>query len=229
MAARLGRGGFARPTLAVAEGLLGRLLVYEGAGGPVGGRIVEVEAYIGVDDPACHAAAGRTARNRAMWGPPGHAYIYFTYGMHHCLNLVTEREGFPAAVLIRALAPELGIERLRRARPHLPERRLLSGPGRVGAGLGLTRAADGLDLTTGPLWVSRARRAPAAVGRGPRVGIRAGLDRPWRLFVAGDPAVSGPARGTGGSGPARSARERGAGGRRGRRPGLPTGLARLRG
>jgi DNA-3-methyladenine glycosylase len=130
-----------------------------------------------------------------MWGPPGHAYVYFTYGMHHCLNVVTEREGFPAAVLIRALAPELGTDRLRRARPHLPERRLLSGPGRVCAGLGLSRAADGLDLATGPLWVSRARRAPAAVGRGARVGIRVGRKRPWRLFVAGDPAVSGPARG----------------------------------
>jgi DNA-3-methyladenine glycosylase len=190
---------------------------------------VEVEAYIGADDPACHAAAGCTGRNRTMWGPPGHAYVYFTYGMHHCLNLVTEREGFPAAVLIRALAPEVGTERLRRARPHLPERRLLSGPGRGGAGLGLTRAADGLDLTTGPLWVSRARRVPAAVGRGPRVGIRAGLDRPWRLFVAGDPAVSGRAGGAGGSGPARGPRGPGAGDGGGRRPGRPTGPARLRG
>jgi DNA-3-methyladenine glycosylase len=182
----------------------------------VGGRIVEVEAYIGVDDPACHAAAGRTARNRAMWGPPGHAYIYFTYGMHHCLNLVTERDGFPAAVLIRALAPEVGVERLRRARPHLAEPRLLSGPGRVCAGLGLSRAQDGLDLAGGPLWVGRRRRASAAVGRGPRIGIRVGLDRPWRFFALGHSAVSGPRGGP-------------SGGRPGGPGGGGAGAARLRG
>ncbi len=172
--------------------MLGRQLVYEGPQGPVGGRIVEVEAYIGETDPACHGAAGRTARNRVLWGPPGHAYVYFTYGMHHLVNLVTERDGFPAAVLIRALEPTVGVEQIRRRQPHLGERALLSGPGRVCAGLGLGLEHDGLDLAEGPLWVSRARRRPERIVRTPRVGIRNGLDRPWRLYVAGSPSVSGP-------------------------------------
>jgi DNA-3-methyladenine glycosylase len=175
----------------VAESLLGRLLVHDGPGGPVGGRIVEVEAYVGPGDPACHATAGLTARNRVLWGPPGHAYVYFTYGMHHCLNFVTESDGFPAAVLIRALEPTVGVERLRRERPHLAPRDLLAGPGRVCAGLGLTLVHNGMDLARGPLWIGRGRRRPARIARGPRVGIRTGLDRPWRLFVVGHPSVSG--------------------------------------
>jgi DNA-3-methyladenine glycosylase len=202
-AARLSRRFYTRPTLEVAEALLGRLLVHEGTDGPVGGRIVEVEAYLGPDDPASHAVAGRTARNRSMWGEAGHAYVYFTYGMHHCLNVVTERAGFPAAVLIRALEPTVGVDVLRRHRPHLADRLLLSGPGRVCAGLGLAREHDGLDLTSGPLWIGRQRGA-CAVARGPRVGIRVGLDRPWRLFVPGHPSVSAPS--WAGRGPRRASR-----------------------
>ena len=166
--------------------------MHESSLGPVGGRIVEVEAYLGPDDPASHAAAGRTARNASMWGGPGHAYVYFTYGMHHCLNVVTEREGFPAAILIRALEPTVGVDLLRERRPHLAERFLLSGPGRVCAGLGLGRGHDGLDLVSGRLWVGRSRRAPRDVSRGPRIGIRVGLDRPWRLYLPGHPSVSAP-------------------------------------
>jgi len=190
VSARLGRRFYARATLEVAEALLGRTLVHEGSDGQVGGRIVEVEAYVGPDDPASHAVAGRTRRNAAMWGEPGHAYVYFTYGMHYCLNVVAEGEDFPAAVLIRALEPTVGLDLLRRRRPHLPDRLLLSGPGRVCAGLGLSRAHDGIDLVTGPLWVGRSRRLTGPVSRSTRVGIRRGLEWPWRLFEAGNPSVS---------------------------------------
>jgi DNA-3-methyladenine glycosylase len=193
--ARLGRRFYARPTLAVAEALLGRTLVHETGEGTVGGRIVEVEAYLGPDDPASHAVAGHTRRNASMWGAPGRAYVYFTYGMHFCLNVVTEREGFPAAVLIRALEPAVGLDLLRRRRPHLPDRLLLSGPGRVCAGLGLGRAHDGIDLVAGPLWIGRSRRL-GEVSRSPRVGITKGLERPWRLFEAGNPSVSARRRST---------------------------------
>jgi len=190
VSARLARRFYARPTLAVAEALLGRTLVHETSAGAMGGRIVEVEAYIGPEDPASHAVAGRTRRNAAMWGEAGHAYVYFTYGMHYCLNVVTEGEGFPAAVLIRALEPTVGLELLRRRRPHLPDRLLLSGPGRVCAGLGLTREHDGIDLVEGPLWIGRSRRPTGQVSRSTRVGIRKGLERPWRLFEAANPSVS---------------------------------------
>lgn len=193
MICTLGRRFYDRPTLIVAEELLGRTLVFEGPEGAVGGRIVEVEAYIGSDDPACHAAAGRTARNGVMWGAPGHAYVYFTYGMHHCLNVVTESDGFPAAILLRALAPTVGLDLLARRQGHLPERLRLSGPGRLCAGLGLTRAHDGLDLTSSALGIGRGRARMGAVARAPRVGIRVGRDRPWRLAIRAHPSVSGPA------------------------------------
>ena len=193
-AARLGRSFYARPTLAVAPELLGRMLVFEGPRGPVGGRIVEVEAYVGTEDPACHAAAGRTPRNASMWGRPGHAYVYFTYGMHHCVNVVTEPEGEPAAVLIRALRPALGLPLLARRLPHRPPERRLSGPGLVCAGLGLDRRHDGIDLVSGPLWIGRGRLRGLRVGRSPRVGVRHAADRPWRFYWLGERSVSGRVR-----------------------------------
>jgi DNA-3-methyladenine glycosylase len=178
----------------VARALLGRLLVHDGAGGRVAGRIVEVEAYGDGRDPASHARHGRTARNAAMFGPPGHAYVYFTYGMHHCLNVVAGGEGRAAAVLVRALAPVLGLGLMRARRGGAPDHRLARGPGCVAKALGLDRSHDGLDLTRGPLWVSDAPRegVGVAVVAGPRVGIRAGLDRRWRFAFAGHPAVSAP-------------------------------------
>ena len=187
---RLGRSFYARPTLEVAPALLGRLLVYDGPGGPVGGRIVEVEAYVGTGDPACHAAAGRTARNAAMWGPPGHAYVYFTYGMHHCLNVVTEGDGEPAAVLIRALRPEIGLSLLASRLPHRAPERRLSGPGVLCAGLGLDRRHDGIDLVAGPLWIGRGRARGIRLARSPRIGIRRAVSRPWRFYWRGDSSVS---------------------------------------
>jgi DNA-3-methyladenine glycosylase len=178
----------------VARAVLGRLLVRDAPEGRVAGRIVEVEAYGDGRDPASHARAGRTARNAVMFGPAGRAYIYFTYGMHHCLNLVTGRAGRAAAVLVRALEPVLGLEVMRRRRGAVPDRKLASGPGCVAKALGLTRADDGSDLTRGPLWLSDAapRRGGHPVAAGPRVGIRVGTERAWRFRLAGHPSVSGP-------------------------------------
>jgi DNA-3-methyladenine glycosylase len=190
----LPRAFYQRPVLAVARAVLGRLLVRDEPGGRVAGRIVEVEAYGDGRDPASHARSGRTARNAVMFGPAGHAYIYFTYGMHHCLNLVTGPEGRASAVLVRALEPVAGLDAMRRRRGAVPDRRLMSGPGCVAKALGLTRADDGADLTRGALWVSDLppRRGGLEVVAGKRVGIRVGTGLPWRFRLAGHPSVSGP-------------------------------------
>lgn len=192
----LDRAFYARDARSLARGVLGRLLVRESPEGLVAGRIVEVEAYGGGEDPASHAFRGLTARNRVMFGPPGHAYIYFIYGMHHCLNLVARREGVAAAVLIRALEPCHGEELMRARRGTSPGRGPTSGPGSVARALGLTREHDGADLVRGPLWISD--RSPARGGRriasSPRIGIRAGSDRLWRYFLQGHPCLSGPSR-----------------------------------
>jgi DNA-3-methyladenine glycosylase len=179
--------------LRVARALLGRLLVHDAPQGRVAGFIVEVEAYRGAHDPASHAFRGKTARNAVMFGPAGHAYVYFTYGMHHCLNLVTGREGEASAVLIRALEPATGVESMRKRRGIADWRRLARGPGCVAEALGISRRHDGLDLTRGPLWVASApsRRVSGSVATGPRIGIRKAVDRPWRFFLAGHPCVSG--------------------------------------
>lgn len=189
---------FARAPVPVARALLGRVLVRQERGARLAGRIVEVEAYGGEDDPASHARPGRTARNAAMFGPPGRAYVYFTYGMHHCLNLVTGREGRAAAVLIRALEPLDGLPRMRARRgAGVPDHALLRGPGCVARGLGLDRRHDGLPLAPPGLWVASGapRRAPWRVVAGPRIGIRLAADRPWRFWLEGHPAVSAPRRG----------------------------------
>ncbi|MBI5708748.1 MAG: DNA-3-methyladenine glycosylase [Candidatus Eisenbacteria bacterium] len=192
----LGRSFYARRSVVVARAVLGRVLVHDSPQGRVAGVIVETEAYRGADDAASHGCRGRTARNAAMFGPPGHAYVYFTYGMHHCLNLVAERAGTAAAVLVRALEPVAGLELVRRRRRVEARERLARGPGNVARALGLTRAHDGLDLTAGPLWLSgrRARRGGRRTACGPRVGIRVGLELPWRFWLAGHPCVSGTQR-----------------------------------
>ena len=163
-------------------------------GGRVGGIIVETEAYRGARDPASHAFRGATPRNQAMFGPPGYAYVYLIYGLHLCLNLVAERQGQAAAVLVRALAPSLGVPLMRRRRGVEAENRLASGPGNLGRALGLTLAHDGADLTIGPLWVSDQppRRLGLATVRGARVGIVQGLERRWRFYLGGHPSISGP-------------------------------------
>jgi DNA-3-methyladenine glycosylase len=187
----LPRAFYARGALTVARALLGRVLVCE-LGGRVSGRIVEVEAYRAADDPASHAYRGRTPRNRVMFGAPGHAYVYFTYGMHHCLNVVCAPAGRAEAVLVRALEPLEGLERAAARRGGREGVRLMRGPGCVAQALGLTREHDGLDLVSGPLWIADAPplRGGRRIVTGPRIGIRAGLERNWRFWLAGHPCVS---------------------------------------
>ncbi len=186
----LPRDFYQRPTLEIAPDLLGRYLIVEEGGKLVGGRIVEVEAYIGEDDPACHAHLGRTRRNEVMYGPPGRAYVYFTYGNHWMLNVVTEREGFPAAVLIRALEPSFDQELIRSRRNVKSERDLTNGPGKLTAALGINGHDNGADLRTSRLLISREVEAPKEVGKSGRVGVSAGSDLPWRFFDSASPCVS---------------------------------------
>ena len=195
----LARSFYLEPTLRVARALLGKILVHESPGGPTAGRVVEVEAYRGPRDRAAHSAGGRrTPRNDVMYGPPGHAYVYFIYGMHYCVNVVTQPPAVPEAVLIRALEPVEGLA-LMRARRGLEEGadwRLCRGPGSLCQALGVARGQNGGDLVTGPLRLLGAPSVPAAlVARTPRIGVAyAGPDalRPWRFLVRGSRAVSGP-------------------------------------
>jgi len=154
-------------------------------------RIVEAEAYQ-EDDPASHSFRGRTNRTEVMFGPPGHAYVYFTYGMHHCMNVVTGSTGEGSAVLLRAAEPLEGLEEMARRRGTNDPRALCSGPGRLCRALGIDRAENGLDLVRGRLlWLLEgAPVAPGTISVGPRVGITSGTDRPWRFSVQGDRFVS---------------------------------------
>ena len=183
---------YARPTEVVARRLLGHLLVSTIGGRRTAGRIVETEAYLGPHDPACHAFGGRrTARTEWLFGPPGTAYIYFTYGMHWCLNAVTRREGYPAAVLIRALEPLAGLETMRRRRGHTADRTLCSGPARLCMALGITGRLNGAPLQRGPLRIFRmVVPARPRIVRTPRVGITRAADWPLRYLLADSPWVS---------------------------------------
>lgn len=187
------RAWFDRPALAVARDLLGCRLVHEVADGRVGGRIVEVEAYAGPEDLAAHSSHGRTRRNAVMFGEPGHLYVYFIYGMHHCLNVVCGPAGKPEAVLVRAVAIDEGEELARTWRgAAVPERRLASGPGNVARAFGVDLQLNGADLLDGPVRIVPGRR-PEHVAAGPRVGVAyAGpwARRPFRLMVSDDPHVS---------------------------------------
>jgi DNA-3-methyladenine glycosylase len=192
---RLSRAFYARNTLCVARELLGQRLVRAWAGQRISGRIVEVEAYIGQDDAACHASRGRTARNAVMFGPPGHAYVYFIYGMHYCFNVVTEQEGFAAAVLVRALQPIEGLGIMRSRRRNQSDDWLTNGPAKLCAALAIDRALNGVDLVTGSeLWVEEDDRlADAQVSTGVRIGVRGdqrALTVPWRLWVKDSSYVS---------------------------------------
>jgi DNA-3-methyladenine glycosylase len=194
----LPRAFYERDTLAVARDLLGTLLVCRSAEGVAAGVIVETEAYIGETDPACHAASGLTRRNAPLYGDPGLAYVYFTYGMHCLLNAVAERRGFPAAVLVRALEPVEGeaLMRRRRGRPSLPAHERCRGPRNLARALGITLADNGTDLTRAPargpgLWIEDRGIEITDVAWSPRIGIRVGLDRAWRCFAAGSRSVSG--------------------------------------
>lgn len=185
----LPRSFYARDTVLVAKELIGHYLVHHSSEGLTAGKIVETEAYL-QDDPACHAARGMTPRNRVMFGPPGHAYVYFIYGMHYCFNVVTREEGVGEAVLIRALEPVAGIElmRLRRKREKLTE--LCSGPARLVEAMGITRAHNGYDLTKGPLYICRGHHGPLKLVTTTRIGVAEGRDLPLRFYLEGSPYVS---------------------------------------
>ena len=210
MAKSLPRSFYGRDTRTVARELLGAILVRQVGRRVLRGRIVETEAYLGERDLACHARAGRTPRTDVMYGPPGIAYVYFTYGMHHCLNAVTEPEGHPAAVLIRALEPLEGLEAMARARriatPHL----LASGPARLCQALGIDLRQNRADLRGPALWIEPGDAVPDdSILASPRIGcerVPAPWDRmPLRFHVAGSPHVS-PGRAPGRAGTAGQAR-----------------------
>ncbi|MFC0242816.1 DNA-3-methyladenine glycosylase [Rhodopseudomonas telluris] len=189
-AARLGplltRRFFARSVHAVAPELIGATLLFEG----VGGVIVEVEAYHHTD-PAAHSYGGQTPRNAVMFGPPGFAYVYRSYGIHWCVNVVCEAEGSASAVLIRALEPTHGVDAMR-ARRGLDDARLLcSGPGKLTHALGITIAANGLPLDLAPFAIHR-RRAEPDIVTGPRIGITKAADYPWRFGLRGSKFLSKP-------------------------------------
>jgi DNA-3-methyladenine glycosylase len=182
---RLSRAFFTRASTAVALDLLGQVLARRLVDGTaLRARIVETEAY-DRDDPASHSFRGMTARNAVMFGPPGHLYVYFTYGMHHCMNVVTDRVGHGSAVLLRAAEPLAGIEAMGRARGTDRVRDLCRGPARLAQAFGVDRSFDGVDLVRGnDVWIERGPRIdPVDVRTGPRVGIRVGVDRPWRFWL----------------------------------------------
>jgi DNA-3-methyladenine glycosylase len=185
---RVDRGFFARSVHEVAPDLIGVTLLVDG----IGGRIVEVEAY-DHEDPAAHGYRGRTERNASMFGPAGHAYVYRSYGIHWCLNLVCEEEGSASAVLLRALEPTRGVARMRVRRGLEDSRLLCSGPGRLCQALGVTREHDGLPLDQAPFELHARASEPETV-QGLRVGITKAADRPWRYALAGSRFVSRPVR-----------------------------------
>ena len=195
---------YARPTLEVLEDIIGKVLVHEVRGRRAAGVIVEAEAYIGEDDPACHAAPGPTRRNAPLYGPPGRAYVYLNYGLHYLVNAVTESKGFPAAVLIRALEPLEGVDLMAKrrgwrasvARDASTQTGLCRGPGNLTVALGITLARNESDLASGPLRIEDHGITPDALVWSPRIGIRVGTDRLWRCHWEGQGAVS-PARAKG--------------------------------
>jgi len=184
----LPRDFYARPAEEVARDLLGKVLVH----GSTAGMIVETEAYLGGDDLAAHSSRGITPRTRVIFGPPGHAYVYFIYGRYDCLNLVTDREGHPGCVLLRAVEPLAGIRTMWMRRPAVRRvEDLASGPARLTLAMGITRAHNGVDVTRGSLVVRElAGTPPLPIEVGPRVGIRECADWPLRFLIRGNRFVS---------------------------------------
>jgi DNA-3-methyladenine glycosylase len=184
---RLGRDFFDRSVHRVARELIGCRLFFAGCGG----TIVETESYER-DDPACHAYVGLTPRTRVLFGPPGRAYVYLSYGIHSLLNFVAEPEGEAAAVLIRALEPSAGLEAMRARRGPRPDRDLCNGPGKLTEALGIGLAENDADLGREPFRILGPEGARPAVVAGPRIGISKAVERPWRFCAAGSPFVSRP-------------------------------------
>src|SRR5580765_4442703 len=199
---KLSREFYDRPTLDVARDLLGKVLVHCHRGATTSGTIVEVEAYIGESDPACHAAPGLTRRNAPLYGPPGFAYVYLNYGIHSLFNVVSESEGAPAAVLIRALDPVDGVAVMRRRRQQSMKGRrqagvarrsvheLCRGPGNLTMAMGITLAENRVDLLGNRLYIEDRGLAVDELVWGPRIGIRVGTETPWRCRLGAHPAVS---------------------------------------
>jgi DNA-3-methyladenine glycosylase len=186
----LDRAFYERPTVDVARDLLGQILVSEAAEGRSAGRIVETEAYLGADDPASHAARLRTGRVEVMWGEPGIAYVYRSYGIHAMLNVVTEPQGATGAVLIRALEPVIGINLMRLRRGLDDDRLLCSGPGKLCQALAIGLDLHGIDLVSSDrLWISP-DKSPRDVSTSGRIGISRGQAHPWRFWATGNPHVS---------------------------------------
>ena len=183
---------YLRPVLEVARDLLGRLLVHDAPEGRAAVRLMEVEAYDGSGKaPASHAYRGRTPRNSVMFGPPGHLYVYFTYGMHYCVNVVCAPPGVAQAVLLRAGEPVLGVDSMAARRPASRPRDLARGPARLTEALGLGAWANGADLRAGPVWLTEGWPVTdAEVAWTGRVGVSGAADRPWRALVAASPYVS---------------------------------------
>ena len=194
----LPRAFYDRDTLTVTADLIGKVLVHRTADGLAAGAIVEAEAYIGESDPACHAAPGPTRRNEPLYGPPGVAYVYLNYGMHYLVNAVTESRGQPAAVLIRALEPLEGIDLMaqrRAGRAPTETSALCRGPGNLTKALGISLAHNRLHLTAPPLSIEDWGLPAYDRVWGPRIGIRVGIDRPWRCWVPDHECVSGRSSG----------------------------------
>lgn len=188
----LTRRFFARDSVLVARALLGQVLVHDTPAGRLVGRIVETEAYRGPLDPASHAYR-RTSRSAIMYGPPGFAYVYFSYGVHWCLNVVTEPDDHAGAVLLRALEPLEGIALMRRRRGRaVPDARLAAGPGSLTRTMAVGPEHNGADLTLPPLFLARGDRARRAITAGPRIGISAAVGRSWRFGLKDHPSLSRP-------------------------------------
>jgi DNA-3-methyladenine glycosylase len=199
----LHREFFARDAVTVARQLLGKLLIRRDGRQLLAGRMVEAEAYLGAADPAAHAFRGRTARNAVLFGPPGHAYVYFIYGNHYCANVSCMAEGAGEGVLFRALQPVFGLQEMAEARgielsrePGVAQLRLISsGPGRMSEALHITRPRDnGKDLTDprSDLWFADDGYRPEQIAVTARIGIKKAIDEPLRFVIAGNPFVSGP-------------------------------------
>ena len=183
---------YLRPTLSVAKGLLGQLIVRNCQGKKLIGRIVEVEAYRGSIDPASHAYRGRTKRNDVMFWEGGHLYVYFTYGMHFCANVVTRKKGIAEAVLIRGVEPIRGIDAMRRLRgKSVSDLNLTNGPAKFCQAFGIKRRENGVSLLENVIYlIPRKRIARPRIGVSTRIGIRTGIDKQWRFFVKGSRWVS---------------------------------------
>ena len=192
--AALRRDFYKRDTPSVARDLVGKILLHRTRAGAAGGRIVEVEAYLGRMDPASHAYSGLTPRNSPMFGTPGKAYVYFTYGMHYCVNVVTEPEGIPGAILIRALEPLFGIPLMQRRRRTQRIQDLARGPARLTQALGISLKQNEADLTSGALFITdNGEQVPSLVVSG-RIGIRKACELPLRFYLPDNPFVSRPGR-----------------------------------